>query len=262
MDSKLTRTVEAIRNAQLLLPPELIEPQVLNVCGMLLTAGQELPVERAQQHIWRALNAQIEETNQRLTSIPLLARLLALVLLIIILACNLCLAAMPWLRSFFWNDDIFHVEISPGSTGQGIPWNQPDAILGRDFILALGELDITTPLPTWLPKGYSLLNVETWSDGELWDRVIGYYGKPDSVELLIIEVNQWQADAWDADVLTNAEKDTQPLDTYWLGSAMVTLYRNLDFLCARFLAEPCIIEITGNGITYDELRQIVFSADE
>lgn len=259
----LTRTVEAIRNAQLLLPAEEVNTHILEACNRLLTADQDLSVERAQQRIWEALKERMNDSVRDRAARHRRVRLVVVITLLIVLLATLCLAAIPWIRRLFWNDDVLQVEIAPGSAQQSAAWNEPNDVLGLAFLQSLSEQNITAPLPGWLPEGYALTNVESRQADSMRAQVIGYYGRDDTEDhLLIIEVNQWQPEAWDADVTTIAEKDTQPIATYQLGRITVTVYENLGFFSARFLAEPCVVDIVGNGVTYDELWSIIASTQE
>lgn len=256
---KLIRTITAIRNAQLRMPVKKIDPHLLDVCGKLLTAGQALPVASAKQQVWIALNRQKKQTCRRYTANPQMVRI-AVFLLLLLLIASIAIAAIPWLSSLIWDDDALQVIISPEAAQQSTSSNVQDRVLGQVFMNELDQWQINAPLPCWLPEGYALIDVESREAGSGWVQLIGYYMKAGTEDLLVIEVNQW--DRKDAVSSLFTEKNAQPLEVHQLSSMTIACYENLGHFSACIIAEPCVITIAGDGLTYEELRKIALSAND
>lgn len=237
-------------------PAHAINVQAVKLCCQIV--GRDMPeiTEEKAEQAWAVLKVQIAQRERRRVTARRHRRTVIFALVAVLLVASICVAAgiIPWIRDMFWDSDRLNVVVKPAE-GQQRQAAQPRSDrLGQAFIDILDEHRINAMLPTWLPEGYTLESVQTAEPSETWIQVVARYATKQHT--MFIQVDAMLGER----VFTASEKGIEPLESYMLDDTAVALYENADYRTARYISEPYNVEISGDGISTDDLKQMIESA--
>ncbi len=163
-----------------------------------------------------------------------------------------------WRLIFSWDDETLEVRanIQGKITGRGYQ-NDLDPARDDAFFKKLDELDMTPLLPSRLPDGFALENMESKIETDYLRWVMGAYTCGERRLQISVDKNT----AENAAGVWSVEKDEHKPEIYERGGIKFYMIDNLSRSGAHWVDPPYVLHLFGN-VSRDELRQMIDSMFE
>jgi hypothetical protein len=162
-----------------------------------------------------------------------------------------------WDLLFSWNNDTMKMNLNVNAKFGNDAVDYLDKSRSDTFFQKLEELKITPLLPTWMPDGFELEDMESKIETEYLRRALGVYasGGREFKISVIKNTNTNSGGVW------SLEKDEREPDIFEEGGIKFYIMDNLERSRAFWLDPPYTISISGN-LTREELRRMIDSMFE
>lgn len=252
------RMIDAIRDHELSKPLRKMDPHILSLCAQAVTVDDVELTETEMHHAWDKITRMIQEHEAKQPYRQKKSVIILIVLIVLLLA-TICIATiLPWLLETRWNSEQYSLSVKTQETAVWDKAVSYDPLLGNAFITVMQDNAFNVPMPNTIPTGYVLQQTDVINLSDTWMQIVSRY--EDGKSIMFIQVDRILMD--NGDIEATVEMDDNLIEILEVGALQVALFENLGFTTAKYSFPPYIVEITGNGLSREDLIIMIESTYE